>query len=113
MGKTELITLVEESRSKDQHIADLEKKLTEQLNKLENSEPGSLADSMVKVNGVMEEAQKTAQQHIDRIRGLETAKQAEAYAIVAQEGGSDIEGREDERRAVENGERKYVIEPAD
>ena len=46
------------------------------------TEPGSLAESMLQVNGVMEAAQKTADQYIARIRELEADRQREADKIV-------------------------------
>jgi hypothetical protein len=58
--------------------------LEEEKRKLRTSytEPGSLAESMLQVNGVMEAAQKTADQYIARIRELEADRQREADKIV-------------------------------
>ena len=45
-------------------------------------EPGSLADSMIQVNGVMEAAQNAAKQYLEHMREMEIAKQKEAEAVI-------------------------------
>lgn len=105
MGKRELVRLVqecddenrklaEESNKKQSRIAELEQivanmhgHITEMEAKqkdmqIKYQEPGSLADSMIQVNGVIEAAQGAAKQYLERIREMETVKQKEAEGIV-------------------------------
>lgn len=98
MGKNDLLRLLqecddenrilkEENEQRGKTIEELRKTITrleeEQKQKeLANAEPGTLAEAMIQVNGVMEAAQKAAQQYIDRIQEIERAKQREAEAAI-------------------------------
>lgn len=105
MGKRELVRLVqdcdnenrklaEESERKQNRIQDLEQRLVglqEQIADMEDKqikmqlkyqEPGSLADSMIQVNGVIAAAQNAAGQYLERIREMESARQAETEEIL-------------------------------
>ena len=99
MGKSDLVRLLQECDEENlklkQELEEKEKRVAElrgTIAQMETAkpgasaaspEPGSLADSVIQVNGVMEAAQKAAQQYLERIREMETAKQAAAEAIVA------------------------------
>ena len=112
MGKTELVRLVqdcddenrrlaEENEKKQSIIEELERQTVQlqgqaaqlqgqmadmQMNRkkaqLTQQEPGSLADSMIQVNGVMEAAQNAAKQYLEHMREMEIAKQKEAEAVI-------------------------------
>ncbi|AYH40949.1 hypothetical protein A5N82_03935 [Christensenella minuta] len=98
IGKNDLLRLLQEcddenrklkaeneaGEKKIQELKNLIGELEEEKRKLRTSytEPGSLAESMLQVNGVMEAAQKTADQYIARIRELEADRQREADKIV-------------------------------
>lgn len=98
MGKNELIRLLEAAEKENRELADqkqqLERKaaeyearLAEKDRQIEETqrmgrEPGTLADSMIQVNGVMEAAQRAAEQYLENIREMEAAKQSQADAII-------------------------------
>lgn len=112
MGKTELVRLVqdcddenrklaEENEKKQNVIEELERQMSQlhgqaaqlqaqmaemQTNQkkaqLTHQEPGSLADSMIQVNGVMEAAQNAAKQYLEHMREMDIAKQKEAEAVI-------------------------------
>lgn len=98
MGKNDLLRLLQEcddenrglkleNENSERKIREL-RSLIEEMEKekdkqrIGHTEPGSLAESMIQVNGVMEAAQKAADQYIARIRELEAVKQQEADKIV-------------------------------
>ena len=106
MGKRELVRLVqdcdnenrklaEENERKQNRIQELEQRLAGlqgQIADMEDKqtkmqlmyqEPGSLADSMIQVNGVIAAAQNAAGQYLERIREMESAKQEETEEILA------------------------------
>jgi|GEM_PF-3145872 len=99
MGKSELIEVIQKSDDenyqlkqdadkKDQRIKELETQLSEMQEKQNNTErskePGSIAEEIVEITGLMQAAQNTANQYIERIRRLEEEKQAELDTMTAQ-----------------------------
>ena len=105
MGKRELVRLVqdcddenrklaEESEKKQSRIKELEQQIVtlqeymakaaekQQKMQVRYQEPGSLADSMIQVNGVIEAAQNAARQYLERIREMEAVKKKETKEAV-------------------------------
>lgn len=97
--------LEEEIKNLQKHIADLQSEL-EQV-KLVQQDPGSLAESMIQVNGLMEAAQNTADQYLERIREMERTKavEVERAMSVAQQKADQIVARAktDEQRIKSEG----------
>lgn len=98
MGKNDLLRLLQECDDENRRLKTENEAGGKKIQELKNligemeeekrkqrircTEPGSLAESMLQVNGVMEAAQNTANQYIARIRELEADRQREADEII-------------------------------
>ena len=129
MGKVELLKILEKLEQENQDLFDEKQKLEDEnqrlLDKVDRLEkqiveteetpqqaPGTLADTAVKVNGVMEAAQAAADQYLSNIRKMEQLKKQKTREIIAaaQDKANDIIQMAEQKKAMVEDQSEKILQ---